>query len=219
MVTKKFYIGALLLAVAAMAVLLGAARLYDDYKYASIERSVRDFTMESDETRLLMAYGEAFGKDDKQAYCEALEANRARQANRGYTLVSKLRELEKANLLADYAQVRRQYYLNNFELWLQQSAARNDCQMQTNSTLALFFVDTLTTCNDCIAQGELLNQIRSTCPNLALITLASDLRISPIDLAKKKFGVTHSPAIVINNVQTIFEPNTREELAKALGCA
>ncbi len=224
MVSKKFYGWAFVLAVAAMAFLFIAARLYDDYKFASIERTVRGFSTESDETRLLLAYGDAFGKENPFEFCDALELNARRQADRGYALVNRLREFEKANLLADYEQVRRQYYLNNFELWLQRTVAKRECsqfnpELQKNSTLVLFFTDTLSSCNDCIVQGELLDQLREKCPQLQVITLASDLKIAPVELLKKKFGVQSVPSIVVDNSKTTSGAKTREELVRELGCS
>ena len=214
---KKFYLWALLAAMLLMLAAFTLAKLYDDAKIASIDSSVRSLATESDETRLLLYYGDLFGSQDKTAFCTALDYSRKKNLDKGYSLVNTLRTFEKANLLAQYEQVRRQYYLNNAELWLQTTAARKDCG-QANSTLALFFTDTLSTCADCIVQGEVLDQLRSACPNLEVITLASDLKIGPVELAKKQFGITSSPAIVVNNAKTLQGVKTREELASELGC-
>lgn len=214
---KKFYLWALLLAMLFMLAAFTLAKLYDDAKIASIDNSVRALATESEETRILLQYGQLFGSQDKIAFCEALDYSRKKNLDKGYSLVNALKTFEKANLLAQYEQVRRQYYLNNAELWLQTSTARKECVDQ-NSTVALFFTETLTTCVDCTVQGEILDQLRGSCPNLEVITLASDLNIGPIELAKKQFGVSGTPAIVINNAKTLQGVKTREELARELGC-
>ncbi len=204
-----------------MLFLVGAftvAKLYDDAKIASIEGTVRSLSTESDETRLLLYYGQLFGSQDPKALCQAIEYSQKKNLDKGYALVNTLRTFEKANLLAQYEQVRRQYYINNAELWLQTTAARANCG-SANGTLALFFTDTLTTCSDCLVQGEVLDQLRSTCPNLQVITLASDLGIGPIEVAKKQFSVTRAPAIVIDNNRTLQGVKTRDQLAKELGCS
>lgn len=214
---KKFYLWALALAVLFMLGAFTLAKLYDDAKISSIEGRVRSLSTESDETRLLLYYGQLFGEQDPKALCQALQYSQKKNLDKGYALVNTLRTFEKANLLAQYEQVRRQYYLNNAELWLQATAARANCGA-ANGTLALFFTDTLTTCVDCLVQGEVLDQLRSSCPNLQVITLASDLGIGPIEVAKKQFDVSSVPAMVIDNKRTLQGVKTREELARELGC-
>ena len=201
-VTKRFYVGAAALAVFFLLVSYLIAREYDASKFGSVESQVRSYQAESEETRLLLSYADTFGEQDEGAFCEALQLNILKSRDRGYALVNRLRDFERANLLADYELVRRQYYLNNVELWLQSTQAEQKCG-QKDSKLVLFFTETLRTCNDCLVQGEVLDALRNQCPQIQVITLASDLGLAPIDLAKKRFGVNSAPAIVIDNSKQI----------------
>ncbi|MBI3587960.1 hypothetical protein HY995_00940 [Candidatus Micrarchaeota archaeon] len=217
MVEKKLYLGAIAVTLVVFGIAMVFVRVYDDSKLGGLQQGVDSTAADTDETRLLLIYSQVFAQKNTTSLCKFLDYNINRQSSRGYYLVRTLREQEKNNLLANYDETKKKYYLNNFEIWLYLTQAAQTCPGY-DITPALFFTQTQTLCADCIVQGDVLDQLRGECKNLRVITLADDLDIAPISLVKETFGVSDSPSLVINNQQVLAGLQSRESILSKIRC-
>ena len=210
---KKTLIVVMLIAIAVIAVI----KIMDENRLNSLSKDVRATTFESESTRLLFLYAQVIGSESKEKLCNALDFNTKRQMNKGYYLVNALKAYEDANLLADYEETRKVYYLSNVELWLYSTQSKNVCN-QSQIVPILFFHETKTRCADCIVQGQILDVVRSKCTNLRVISLATDQELDIIDLIKNQFGVTYTPSLVINNEIVLNGLQNEESILNNIVC-
>jgi hypothetical protein len=207
----------LVIVVVLAAIVLIGIKLIDENRLDSLSKDVRSTTLDSESTRLLFQYAQVIGSEDPNKLCDAIDFNTRRQMNKGYYLVTALKAYEDANLLADYAETSKEYYLSNVELWLYTTQSKNLCN-KSNIVSVLFLYDTKTRCADCIVQGQILDKIRSECTNLRIISLAVDQDLDIINLIKSQYNVVSSPALVINNKITLNGLQSEADILSYLQC-
>jgi len=206
----------ILVAILAVVVIIGI-KLIDEDRLNSLSKDVRATSFESESTRLLFQYAQVVGSEDPKKLCDAIDFNTKRQMNKGYYLVTALKAYEDANLLADYEETSKNYYLSNVELWLYTTQSKNLCN-QSNIVSLLFFHETKARCADCIVQGQILDKIRAECTNLRIMSLAVDQDLDIITLITSQYGVISSPALVINNKITLNGLQSESDILSHLQC-
>ncbi len=215
-VTKKLYAMSIIAAVLVVALIFGVVKYWDDSRLSAVQEEVRKAQEETDSTRLLFLYNQILPSNDSTEFCRLVDFNLKAQMDKGYFLIRQMREYEKANLLSSYEETRKKYYLSNFEMWLY-TVQRNEACAKDRKTIALFFTETRTFCPDCLVQGDILDNLRGACPNLSVITLATDLGLAPIDFLKSKHGITSGPVIVADG-KTLKGLQNKDSLKKQLAC-
>jgi hypothetical protein len=194
-------------------------KFVDDYRFSSISKDINNLLIDSESSRIILMYPEIFEikEKDREKFCEYLEFNTKKQMDKGFKLVNLLKIYEESNLLADYEITRKQYFLSNVELYYYTLQSKKYCN-NTNISTILFFHYSETKSPECIVQGEILDKIREKCKNVRIITLATDLGISPIELLKSRYNITSAPSLVVDDKVVIRNLTTEEEILKYLKC-
>ncbi|VVB65485.1 Uncharacterised protein [Candidatus Gugararchaeum adminiculabundum] len=200
-------------------VLIGLAgvKMLDDAKLASLSNDVQSAVDELESTRLLFLYSQTFQDQNSSAFCTALEFSTEKQMDKGTNFITRLKQLEDANLFADYRETQRRYFLSNVELWLYATQAREKCKGDAFISI-LFFHETKTHCPDCIVQGQILDEVRAECGNVRVITLATDLDIDLVDLIKTRYNVTSAPSMVFDDGTVIRGLVKKEKVMAKIDC-
>ncbi|MEM5815284.1 MAG: hypothetical protein QXD89_02240 [Candidatus Aenigmatarchaeota archaeon] len=100
-------------------------------------------------------------------------------------------KLEELELL------KNKYFITNLQLWIYIKDLREKCGY--NVTTILFFYTSKERCNDCIAQGIVLNRYKRENPDKFMIfALDSDSKIGIISTLKYYFNITVLPTTIIN---------------------
>jgi len=88
---------------------------------------------------------------------------------------------------------------------------REECNY--TATTILFFYTSINKCEDCIAQGIVLNQLKKKDPEKYMIfAIDADSKLGIVGTLKTYFNVTKVPALVINEKQKLEGFVLRQEL-------
>jgi hypothetical protein len=198
-------------------VIVAIIKFIDEMKLNSLKKEVSDYSIESESTNLLFLYADTMQHVDKDKLCKVIEFSTKRQLDKGYYFVTLLKTYEEANLLADYEETRNRYFLSNVALWLYTTQSKTLCN-NSEVTPLLFFYKTNTACPDCIVQGQILDKIREKCPNVRVITLASDTDLSIIKLIMSQYNVMDAPTLVIDNKDVLEGVQNETSIMKYINC-
>ncbi len=191
-VYKKAAIGTIIAILAIVAVIW----FIDDARQRMVDSRIQDLTTQAEATRLFFLYGQYVQNANPQRVCSYIDFATRQQMDKGYYLVTQLKDDESANLLSDYQRTRDNYYLSNIELWIYTLQQQKMCN-NTSVVPIVFFTNVNSPCSTCTVEGNVLDQVRSQCKNARVITVASDIGLDIVDLMKSQYNVTSAPTILI----------------------
>lgn len=115
-------------------------------------------------------------------------------------LPQRLEEYEREQELSDnYLEIKQQYTSLNLRAWI--IARENHRECSKNTVPALYFYSA--NCTDCVEQGENLdiakNLLKEENKTLAVFTFDADSTDSALQLIKSYYGISQTPAVVIND--------------------
>jgi len=136
----------------------------------------------------------------------------ALQAGKLGSYLESFREISKFNL-HNIESLKDKYFVLNLKLWLYMRRLREECNY--NTTTILFFYTSMKRCEDCIAQGIVLNQLKKSDPEKYMIFATDvDSKLGIVNALKVYFNVTQVPTIIINEKEKIEGFISRQELEK-----
>jgi len=128
------------------------------------------------------------------------------------SLLESFREISKFNL-HNIEGLKDKYFILNLKLWLYMRKLREECNY--NTTTILFFYTSVKRCEDCVAQGIVLDQLKKSDPEKYMIFATDvDSKLGIVNALKVYFNVTHVPTLIINEDQKIEGFVSRQELEK-----
>ena len=134
----------------------------------------------------------------------------ALQAGKLGSYLESFREISKFGL-HDIESLKNRYFILNLQLWMYIRKLREECNY--TATTILFFYTSINKCEDCIAQGIVLNQLKKKDPEKYMIfAIDADSKLGIVDTLKTYFNVTKVPALVINEKQKLEGFVLRQEL-------
>ena len=152
-------------------------------------------------------------KFDKDSLCRIYiqKANElALQAGKLGSYLETFREVNRFSLY-DIEKLKEKYFVLNLQLWLYMKRLREECDY--NATTILFFYTSAQRCNDCIAQGIVLDQLKKKMPEKYMIfALDVDSKLGIVNAIKTYFNVTTVPTIIINEKEKIEGFVSKEDL-------
>jgi len=210
---KKTLIATIIIALAIIVVI----KFIDESRLNNLTKQVSESSLEGESTRLLFLYAQTIQYEDRGELCKVIDFNTKRQMDIGYKLVTLLKIYEEANLLSDYKEVRKRYFLSNVELWIYSTQSKTLCN-QSDIIPLIFFYEANSNCPECIAQGNILDRIRGECANIRIISLPTDEEVDIINLIKSRFGVVSSPTLVLDNKKVLKGIQSEETILNGVNC-
>jgi len=136
----------------------------------------------------------------------------ALQAGKLGSYLESFREISKFGL-HNIESLKDKYFILNLKLWLYMRKLREECNY--NTTTILFFYTSMKRCEDCIAQGIVLDQLKKSNPEKYMIFAVDvDSKVGIVNALKVYFNVTQVPTLIINEKQKIGGFISRQELEK-----
>lgn len=139
-------------------------------------------------------------------------------ADRIYEEALRLEEYDSSNKLKNtLTTFHRRYDLLRALLWTESAKIRKSCPNQFHTIIYLYNYDTdgIKTKAEQLTMDRLLLDFKYNFPEkVLLIPMASNLNIESINLIMKKYNITESPAIIIDDSKVIREIPTLKELEK-----
>ena len=136
----------------------------------------------------------------------------ALQAGKLGSYLESFREISKFSL-HNIEILKDKYFILNLKLWLYMRKLREDCNY--NTTTILFFYTSMERCEDCAAQGIVLDQLKKSDPEKYMIfAIDVDSKLGIVNTLKVYFNVTKVPTLIINEKQKIEGFISRQELEK-----
>ncbi len=178
-------------------------------KIDELEISLSNFALEEEFYRSVTT--------DKKTLCNIYisKANDlAIQAGKLGSYLESFREISKFGL-HNIETLKERYFILNLRLWLYMRKLREECNYDVSTIL--FFYTSAKRCEDCIAQGIVLNQLKKDNPEKYMIfALDVDSNLGIINSLKIYFNVTKLPTLVINENQKVEGFITKQEIEKLL---
>lgn len=210
------YLKAGLVTIAILVVIFSAISVLENNRQDTLNRGIEDLTIQSETSRLLFFYSQVFSGDVNAGFCNVMKSSANLRSDEGDVFFSKLSAYENANLLGNFDSLKKKYVLNRVELWLYSTLLNQRCD--TNVVSVLFFYPSKKPCPECDVQGEILDEIRTQCPNVKIFALSVDDGVDIVSLIEAQFGVSSVPSLVIQN-KTVFDKlASRDDLMRHIAC-
>lgn len=134
----------------------------------------------------------------------------ALQAGKLGSYLESFREISKFSL-HNIESLKDRYFILNLQLWLYMRKLREGCNY--NATTILFFYTSVNKCDDCIAQGIVLDQLKKKDPNKYMIfAIDVDSKLGIVNALKVYFNVTQVPTLIVNERQKLEGFVPKQEL-------
>ncbi len=145
--------------------------------------------------------------------CESMSSLIDASTNDVWSIGRELVELEKKGASdKTYSKLKRDYALLSVKAWILHSYVREKCNMTSPVVMYFYSIP----CDECVAQGLILDDIRqNNFPNMKIFVLDYGQKEGIIDAVKSSHNLTRTPAIIIGN-QTYQGLHTKEELMRTL---
>lgn len=199
-----------------LALVFAMVAFLDNGRLSALNQDIDNLSLQSESNRILFFYTQVFNPQENTAFCDITNQSATLRSNQGDLLFSKLTNFEDASLLGNYSAVRQKYLLNRIELWLYTSLQNKTCG--SNFVPVLFFYTTKRNCTECAVQGNILEELRNQCPNVKIFALSVDEGIDLVPLIQVQFGVTNTPALVVDNNMVFNRLTSKEEIIKNFKC-
>ncbi len=215
--SKGVYMKAAFGTVLVLFLIIAAIWVIDTNRQRDVDSRIAELSAQGESTRLFFLYGQYVQNADQQKVCNYIDFATRQQMDKGYYLVTQLKDFEAANLLSDYQTTRQNYYLSNVELWIYTLQQQRRCN-SSNVVPIVFFTNVNSACPQCSVQGDILDQVRATCNNARIITVASDTGLDIVDLMKAQYNVTTAPTILIGEDKKLEGLQGKDKIISSFNC-
>jgi len=93
-----------------------------------------------------------------------------------------------------YEEIKREYMRISLKVWILSIIANKKCKQNIVPILYFYSKD----CEECIRQGEVLDEIRTNIRNISIFTIDLDLNEEVVKNIKHTYNITKTPALVID---------------------
>jgi len=182
-----------------MLFLLGmySIKYFDEQRMAKLEGDLGDVSKDIQETKQLMLYMQVFGGENDTSLCPIIGKRMQRQMAKTYELATLMQQYQDANILSNYERVKENYLMANSELFLYSVQEKAICEREDIPTI-LFFYDDREKCEDCIVQGQILDDVRRECANARVFAFPAQSDLDVVQVLAARYNVTGAPSMVVN---------------------
>jgi len=170
----------------------------DDSRNADIAARLAAIDEEMQSSQVLLLYLQS--TNDSATACLALEAKAKEQISLLYGLAGQLESSEASNMLGNISPLKRKFILSNTQLLLYVTQLQAACGYSDMVPVLYFYPDREegAACMECRAQADMLTAWRNECKNVRVFAFPTNADMAVLEILKKKYGVTKTPAVVVN---------------------
>jgi hypothetical protein len=188
----------------------------DAMKATELQRNVDELIFQSQTERAMFLYSQSMANSSYEL-CDYLSSAAKDRASKAYTLAEKIRRYEESNVVnEEYERISGRYYLANTELYLNLRAAAKYCGKSPYTTV-LFFYRIDGECQECLAQGAVLDGLRAAHPNLRVFALPYDTDYEFINIFVRRHGISQVPSLVIDDKTVLQKLSSAQEIEPYIG--
>lgn len=198
----KKYQQPLLFAFIALVFLVLISVIFIQYRFDSTSQDVKELQQNLQENKLTLLYFETFKSEAN--FCEQFQPllqNLTEQTNRLGDRVYALEQVEDPSSIP-LLDIKRDYTLQNLELWLYFVNVKTQCPNQSYHTVLYFYTNQTGGCIECKAQEVALEEYQKKNPRAWVFAFEGEIGLPIIELLKERYGVTKYPSIIINETTT-----------------
>ncbi|MBN2250450.1 MAG: hypothetical protein JW724_00055 [Candidatus Altiarchaeota archaeon] len=188
----------------------------DSSRVEAVREEYVNMEIRSSDARMQSLYYRTQTLSNLSDFCgPAIEENLA-FADKVYADGLRLEQYEKVNKLApSLIKDKTRYTLLKLQFWLNCIELRKTCNA-SYTNLVYFYSHYNTTTQEQV-QGAVLMDLKSECgPDLMLIPLPTDLNITTIEIIKKQYDITTTPALLIDERIKLEGLQSREALSQTI---
>lgn len=192
----------LLLAFLALVILVLISVIFVQYRFDSTNQEVKDVQQNLQQNKLTLLYFETFKND--QNFCEQFQPllqNLSTQVNQLGDRVYALEQVEDPSNI-QLLEIKREYTLQNLELWLYFVNVKKQCESQSYHTMVYFYTNQPGRCLECKAQEFALQEFGNSHPNVYTFAIEGEIGLPIVETLKKAYQITQYPSLVIDENQT-----------------
>jgi hypothetical protein len=194
---KNIFLKAIVVVIALFAIALFVGYTLESDNYASTENSINQLNSNLESSLLFLMFMQTHNQT--ASMCNVLQSQLDDSAQAAYSLSNTLAQAQATDVFVSYDDLTTRYFLANMQFYLM---LREDMQTCGNATFSpvLFFYSAYNSCPSCVAQGQVLDQVRAECSNARVFAFPADAQnISMIKYFTQYYNVTQTPALVIND--------------------
>jgi hypothetical protein len=198
--TKVYIIAGLLTAI----VFLGGVGLgwVLDYNRVSVVQSQMDaLQLDFQNLQLENSFALALGDNSTCSLYSSKAVSLSAQTDR---LANELDTFGSINQFQSLASLKKRYTLLNLEFWTQLTNLQKTCGYDATTLLYFYTVDPNRPCNECIAQGLVLDALKERAPDRVMVfAIDYNLDLGIVRTLIATYNITRAPSIVVDGKQVI----------------
>ncbi|MGC9059286.1 MAG: thioredoxin family protein [Candidatus Aenigmatarchaeota archaeon] len=167
-----------------------------------------------------LALEESFYKSvdmDRKTLCEIYtsKANEISvEAGKLGSYLESFKEISKFNV-KEIEILKDKYFVSNLQLWLYMRRLREECNY--SAVTILYFYTSVSKCEDCMAQGIVLDRLKKENPEKYMIfALDIDSNLGIVKALTKYFNVTSVPTVIINEKVKMEGFSSKEKIEEVV---
>jgi hypothetical protein len=190
--------------------------LLDSGRVEEIRKEYKEMDIKSIDARLQSLYYQTFKNSSN--FCEPAIEENIKFADKIYAEGLRLEQYEKINKLTpSLISDKRRYILLKLQFWLNCIELKRNCN--AGYTNVVYFYSGINETTEEYVQGIALLDLKNECGgNMMLIPLATDLNITTIDMVKRQYNITTTPAILIDERIKLDGYQSRQDLERYVKC-
>lgn len=206
-------------AAVAVAIIFGMALLFGYYvessAYAYTESKLGDLQEGMESSLLFSMFVQTH--NDSESMCVVLKNQLDDSAQKTYDIYGALEQSKSTSIFGNYDVLRKKYFLANMRFYLMLKSYILSCN-DTSMAPILFFYSTYNECPACVAQGQVLDEVRAECKNVRVYAFPADTEeVSLIKAFKAYYGINTVPALVIQD-NTYSNLMSKDRIKEEAGC-
>ena len=213
---SNIYIKAAALTLVIFLIGIGFVSYLESEKFKSTQERIEDVLLDMESTKLLFLYSKTM--PDSKAFCSTLDSKISAQLEKTRGLVGDLEEARKSSLFTNLELLKKRYLLTNAELYIYLKEANNTCNNSQTVPVLYFYTDKSYFGEDEIV-GKVLDSVAAECRNVRVFAFPIDSGLEIVNLMAAQFGISKSPAVVINEQKILKGPVGKDEILGNLNCS
>jgi hypothetical protein len=213
--TKKIFLISAIVAIALFALSMYVGYSLENDTYNKLNDKLTDMQDATENAMLFSMFLETH--TNNTALCGTIKGQLDIAAQDTYNIYGSLEESKSVSIFKGYEQLRRKYFLANMRFYLMLREYQMQCEDTTLKPI-LFFYSTYNECPECVAQGKVLDTVRSECKNARVYAFPADSGDVPIISAfKSYYGISKTPSLIIGE-EKLEALITKDEVKTKISC-
>ncbi|MFA6530553.1 MAG: thioredoxin family protein [Candidatus Micrarchaeia archaeon] len=215
-VKKGVFVKAAIAAIAVFALAILFGYYVESNAYSYTEKKLVDLQEGMESSMLFSLFVQTH--NDSESMCLVMKNQLDDSAQKTYDVYGALEQSKSTSIFGNYDVLRKKYFLANMRFYLMLKSYILSCN-DTSLTPILFFYSTYNDCPSCVAQGQVLDEVRAECKNVRVYAFPADTEeLSLIKAFKAYYNINSVPALVIQD-DTYSSLMSKDKIKAAVGCS